>query len=276
MRLAFSTRPFSDRSLTEAIRTIGSLGYDGVEIVADFPHALPAHVTPAVLDLVKGAIRDEGLRLPAVSALGLTPGPSVLGASWIDDDPVARNERYRYTLDCIRMAGTLGAEFVLTPAGGPWSGGPGPARSRALDGFEQNLRRLTPFAEEFGVTLLVSPGPGLLVETSLQLRHLLESLDHPVIRGALDVGHALGRGEDPAAIVRDLGPWLPYFRVADAPPSGEHLHLAPGRGAVDYAELGRALRERRFRGFLTANVRAFDETIDAAAKESIDVLKQRL
>jgi sugar phosphate isomerase/epimerase len=41
MKLAFSTNAFKKYSLEESIRAIANIGYEGVEILADVPHAYP-------------------------------------------------------------------------------------------------------------------------------------------------------------------------------------------------------------------------------------------
>ncbi|MGA9152358.1 MAG: hypothetical protein WBZ36_17420 [Candidatus Nitrosopolaris sp.] len=41
MKLAFSTNAFKKYSLKDSIRRISKIGYKGVEILADIPHAYP-------------------------------------------------------------------------------------------------------------------------------------------------------------------------------------------------------------------------------------------
>jgi sugar phosphate isomerase/epimerase len=41
MHLAFSTNAFKKYSLEESIRAIANIGYEGVEILGDVPHAYP-------------------------------------------------------------------------------------------------------------------------------------------------------------------------------------------------------------------------------------------
>jgi len=42
MRLAFSTNAYLKFSFTEAVARLARIGYAGVEIMADVPHAWPA------------------------------------------------------------------------------------------------------------------------------------------------------------------------------------------------------------------------------------------
>jgi sugar phosphate isomerase/epimerase len=276
LKIAFSTRPFSDRALTEAIRTIASLGYDGVEILADFPHAYPDHVTPAVLDLVRGVAEETGIRIVGVSAITMGARGDSLGPSWVDRDPATRQERFRYTVDCIRMAGAIDTDVVLVPAGGPWHPAIGVPEAHAFDWLEQGIRRLIPFAEEFGVSILLEPGPGLLVPDTRRLRHLVRRIDHPSIAASLEIGHAFSGGESPERSIAELGPRLRYVHLEDVPATREHMHLVPGRGAVDLEAVARALREEMYTGVVAIDVSTFDEGPEAAAAESLDVLRTHL
>src|ERR1700756_1750123 len=54
MHLAFSTNAYLKYSFAEAVRRLAAIGYAGVEIMADVPHAWPAYL----LDEQKQAIRD--------------------------------------------------------------------------------------------------------------------------------------------------------------------------------------------------------------------------
>ena len=42
MKLAFSTNAYLKYSFAEAVRRLAGIGYTGVEIMADVPHAWPA------------------------------------------------------------------------------------------------------------------------------------------------------------------------------------------------------------------------------------------
>ena len=53
MQLAFSTNAYLNYSFAEAVKRLGAIGYQGVEVMADVPHAWPA----CLLDEQKEAIR---------------------------------------------------------------------------------------------------------------------------------------------------------------------------------------------------------------------------
>jgi sugar phosphate isomerase/epimerase len=276
MEMAFTTRAFSDRALTDAIRALGAIGYDGVEIIADFPHAFPAHTTADVLERVSDAIAESRVNVTTVNAVTMGARGEALGPSWVDRDEALRQERVLYTIDCIRMAGTLGAGKVILPAGGPWRIGGGVPEARAYDWLEQGLRRIAPVAEECGVIALLEAGPGWLIQDSKRLQHVVQRLNHPAIACCLEVAHAFSRGEDPAEAVACLGPSLLHVHLEDVPWTREHMHQLPGRGAIDLPALADALRRNHYTGQISVDLYDYEDTPDAAAAETLEVLRTRL
>src|SRR5690349_21593071 len=81
MKLAFSTNAYLKFSFQEAVRRLAGIGYRGVEIMADVPHAWPA----CLLDEHKRAIREALTLARELGAPCITTepgGPVEPGASW--------------------------------------------------------------------------------------------------------------------------------------------------------------------------------------------------
>ena len=55
MKLAFSTNAYLNHSFAETCRRLAVIGYLGVEVMADVPHAWPAYLLPEQ----KQGIRDS-------------------------------------------------------------------------------------------------------------------------------------------------------------------------------------------------------------------------
>jgi len=53
MKFAFSTNAFKKYSLKDAINTIYEIGYDGIEILCDIPHAYPKTLTDTDINEIK-------------------------------------------------------------------------------------------------------------------------------------------------------------------------------------------------------------------------------
>ena len=67
MRLAFSSNAYLNYSFAEAARRIAAIGYRGIEVMADVPHAWPAYILP---ELTSGGNIAKSI---AVSRLNRSP-----------------------------------------------------------------------------------------------------------------------------------------------------------------------------------------------------------
>ena len=62
MKLAFSTNAYLKHSFAEAARRLAAIGYGGVEIMADVPHAWPACLLDEQKEAIRGALAENGLQ----------------------------------------------------------------------------------------------------------------------------------------------------------------------------------------------------------------------
>src|SRR5690606_23532619 len=88
-----------------------------------------------------------------------------------------------------------------------------------------------------------------------------------------DVGHGAVLGEDPAAAVRTLGPYLSNVHLEDIK-GRMHKHLMFGEGDIDFKALFAALREIGYRGDLTPDLYPFKDRAPWAARESAEFLRR--
>ncbi len=198
MRLAFSTNAYLRYPFDEAADRIAAIGYQGLELLADVPHAWPA----GLLDGPKRGIRDamarNGLAFSNVNAFMMNAINDYRQPYWypsfIEPDPHYRRVRIDHTRRALSLCAELGAPHITTEPGGPIA--PGQSRQEAVDLFVEALKPLAEHAHEEGVLLLIEPEPGLLVETTDQYLEVAERVDAPSIGLNFDVGHAFCVGED--------------------------------------------------------------------------------
>ena len=119
MKFAFSANAFLRFDILETIKIISSIGYTGIEIMADIPHAFPLDLTPTRIREIRTALRDHGLAVSNVNAFMHRADGDMYHPSWIESDPVLRAKRMDYTLRCIELAAELGASNISTEPGGP-------------------------------------------------------------------------------------------------------------------------------------------------------------
>ncbi len=282
MKLAFSSNAFRAFPIEETIAIVSGIGYDGIELMCDSPHAWPPDMTPARLESIRGALDRHRLGLSNLNAFMMCgyrhPGTGREGTfhwpSWVDPDPAVRHARIDHTIQCVEMAAALGAKTVSTEPGGPVEGRPRADVSRL---FAQGLKRAARRASELGVTLLVEPEPGLLIERGREYEEFAR--DYMAFPGAglnFDMGHFFCVGEDPAALIRGVGRKALHFHLEDIAADRVHFHLPPGEGAMDFPAVFAALRDIGYAGWVTIELYPFQKDSPEVAKRAFDRIRPLL
>ena len=222
----------------EAARRIKALGYEGLELMADVPHAWPAGLLEGPKRASGRRWRENGLAFSNVNAFMMHAigdhRQQYWHPSYIEPDPNYRRVRIDHTLRALELCAELGAPHITIEPGGPLE--PGGSHQEAIDLFVEVLKPLADHAAKAGVGLLIEPEPGLIVETTDQYLEVADRVDAPSIGLNFDVGHAFCVGEDlPTAIAR-LAPHIRHYHVEDIAATRVHHHLVPGTGAIDFAE----------------------------------------
>src|SRR5687767_11501614 len=143
--LAFSTNAFKQNTLEEAIDAIAAIGYSGVELMADVPHAYPATLDNPRRARVKQQIRDRQLVVSNINAFTLFACGDTYHPTWIEDDESLRQRRIDHTLGAIQLAHDFECRTISLQPGGPLIG---TALSRQLAGelFAHGLEQVLPTA----------------------------------------------------------------------------------------------------------------------------------
>ena len=68
MKLAYSSNAYRRYSVQETIDRVASLGYDGIELMADVPHAWPRTTSNAEIDRIRRRLENRGLNISNVNA----------------------------------------------------------------------------------------------------------------------------------------------------------------------------------------------------------------
>lgn len=275
IRLAFSTNAYLRFSFAEAAERIAALGYEGLELMADVPHAWPAGLLASSKQAIRDAMTHRNLAFSNVNAFMMNAIADARQPYWypsfIDPEPNYRQVRIDHTRRALSLCAELGAPHITTEPGGPLA--PGQSRQEAIDLFVEVLKPLAEHAHNVGVLLLIEPEPGLLLETTDQYLEVAERLNSPSIGLNFDVGHAYCVSEDIPAAIKKLAPQIRHFHVEDISAERVHHHLVPGMGAIDFAEVFKAIQGIGYNGWVTVELYPFVEDPDAAAREAYRVLK---
>ncbi|HEX2487546.1 MAG TPA: sugar phosphate isomerase/epimerase family protein, partial [Nitrososphaeraceae archaeon] len=198
MLLSFSSNAFKKFSLDTAIREIAKIGYKGVEILCDLPHAYPPEFSKEQAKKIKNLISNLNIGISNLNAFTLYAVGDVYHPSWIENDNNLREIRVKHTIDCIYLAKKLGAKNLSTEPGGPINIKKNKIESNIqLKIFADGLKKVKSIAEENDVKILVEPEPSLLIENSQQFLQLMKTISSDYVKLNFDIGHFYCVKEDP-------------------------------------------------------------------------------
>jgi sugar phosphate isomerase/epimerase len=274
MKLAFSTNAYMRFPFEEAARRIGALGYRGLELMADVPHAWPNGLLEGPKRAIVEAMRANGLEFSNVNAFMMNAVNDHRQPYWypsfLEPDPGYRRVRIDHTRRALELCKELGAPHITTEPGGPLAEG-----QSWEDGARMFVEALKPLAErahDLGVMLLIEPEPGLLVETTEQYEEIAGRLNAPSIGLNFDIGHAYCVDEDIPRQIRRLKGQIRHFHVEDIASDRRHHHLVPGTGAIPFGPIFEAIRETGYDGWITVELYPFVDDPDEAARGAREVL----
>jgi sugar phosphate isomerase/epimerase len=271
MQFAFSTNAYLKFSFAEAVRRLARIGYRGVEVMADVPHAWPAFLLDEQKQGLRDALARHGLAISNVNAFMMhavnDARQRYWHPSWIEPDRHYRQVRIDHTTRALTLARELGAPCITTEPGGPVE--PGGSWRDALRLFVEGLKPVAEHAEKEGVLLLVEPEPGLLIETADQFLEFMQHIDSPAVGLNFDIGHAYCVGDDPATTIPRVAPYIRHFHLEDIAATRVHHHLIPGDGAIDFAAALRAIRSIGYKGWVTVELYPYVEDPDEAARRAL-------
>ena len=271
MKLAFSSNAFRRYSLSDTMRIIAAAGFEGIEIMADIPHAYPPHLAESDILDIRQSLEENRLNISNINAFMLHAIGDTYHPSWTESNPALRAMRIDYTLQCIDLARLLGAATLSTEPGGPLGVAP---REHDLHIFREGLAIVEPKAREAGIRVLIEPEPGLLIENSSQFKKLFEKLDPEIFGLNFDIGHFFCVGEDPVLLVRELRNCIHHFHLEDIAETREHHHLMPGKGAIDLRRVLEAIDSIDYSGFVTVELYTYEDNADEATREAFAYLER--
>jgi sugar phosphate isomerase/epimerase len=268
MKLAFSSNAYLRFSFNDAAKKISKLGYQGIEIMADVPHAWPAFMLEEQKQGIRDSLKSNNLEISNINSFMMhavnDSRQRYWYPSWIEPDKHYRQIRIDHTMRCLTMAKELGAPCITTEPGGPVEAGA--SWNAGLKLFVEMLKPVIEHAEKEGVLLLIEPEPGLLIETADQFLEFMGHIKSPMVGCNFDIGHSYCVGDDPASTIPRLAKYIKHFHLEDIASTRVHHHLIPGDGAIDFKAAIEAIKAIGYKEWVTIELYPYVEDPDQAAK----------
>ncbi len=270
MKLAFSSNAYMHFSIEDTIDKIADLGYTGIEILADVPHAWPANLLEERKQSIRERLAGRKLTIANINAFMMNavadPRQPYWHPGWTDPDPHYRAIRREHTKRALHLAKEIGALNITTEPGGHLA--PGQTWQDAAAIFYDELMPCIELAEKLEVLLLIEPEPELLIEKFGEYLQFVERIKSPWVGLNFDIGHAYCVSEDPQDWVEKMAPYTRHYHFEDISATRVHRHLIPGHGAIDFGATLKAIQQTGYDGWITVELYPYIDNPDNAAREA--------
>lgn len=278
MKLAFSSNAYLNYSIEAAIENIAALGYQGIEILADVPHAWPAGLLDESKQSIRSALARHGLEISNVNAFMMNavgdPRQPYWHPGWTDPDPHYRAIRRQHTLRALQLAADIHAPHITTEPGGLLA--EGQTWKQAAKIFRDELLPCIERAESLQIPILIEPEPELLIERFEQFLEFAESIDSPMLGLNFDIGHAFCVEQNPQDWIEPMQEFTKHYHFEDIASTRVHKHLIPGHGAIDFEATLSAIARTTYDGWITVELYPYIDNPGGAAQEALMVLTRAM
>ena len=270
MKTGFSSNAFTKINLFDGIEILSKIGYDGIEIVLDSPHAfLP--LKKEQINEIQNTIKKNNLEITNLNSntvSGWSPSnENPFEPSLSNKNQKLRNWRISYTKNAIDLASMLNSPSVCITSGLLHSLN----FSEELDFFKNSLTLLGDYAEQKQILLSIEYEPGLLINNSEDVWNLISN-DYSNIGLNLDTCHVAVLGENISEIIKKFGKKIFHTHLSDCK-NNVHFHLIPGLGDIDFKEVYDSLKKIGYDGYLTAELYPYTDNPEEAASKAFIYLK---
>ena len=236
--------------ISDFIRICAQLGLDGVEITG-VDEAVCAS-KEGVHGSVEGALEETGLTVSSYN----------LNVPLLSADETERTEAWRAFREGLGRAGALRARQVMLFLGPLEYTDPDRERKRWIE----VCKTCAAYAEAEGILLTtenVGFPRGIPVRgKAAHMREIVEGVDSPFFRLTFDTGNFVMAGEDPAANLRELVPFVAHVHLKDVAHrvgvviekvagGSRYTEVAIGTGIIDFQPIFEELKMRGYAGSLS-------------------------
>ena len=248
MKKSINVWSFVGKTNREAMKLAKDAGFEGIELALNATGDLSMESTAEDLAGLKAYAEELGIKIPSLSS-GLCWGDSLTS-----DDPAERQRAHDMVVQQIKCAAALGAETVLVVPGSvsvefvperpviPYD----VAYDRALE----EIRKLVPVAEEYGVEIGIENVWNKMLLSPLEMRQFIDAVGSEKVGVYFDTGNVVYSGY-PEHWIRILGKRIKkvHFKDYRRNPGGLNAFVDLLAGDVDWKEVMKAFEDIGYDGW---------------------------
>ena len=248
MKKSINIWSFIGKNNREAMTLAKDAGFEGIELALDAAGEISAEATDEQLQALKDYAQELGIRIPSLSS------SLCWGDSLTSDDPAERQRAHDMIVQQIRCAKALGAETVLVIPGSvsvefvPER--PVIAYDVAYDRALEEIKKLVPVAEEYGVEIGIENVWNKFLLSPLEMRQFIDAVGSDMVGVYFDVGNVVYSGY-PEQWIRILGSRIKkvHFKDYRRNPGGLNAFVDLLAGDVDWKAVMAAFKEIGYEGW---------------------------
>jgi len=273
MKLGYSTNAYTKKSLSYAIKSISQIGFDGIELVLDFPHAfLPLKkfsIEQIKTNLQKHKMQVANLNVNTVLGWHKEKSHSnKFEPSLSNLNSKLRNWRLYYTKMAIDLAQQLDSTSICLASGQIKNGD----KRQSMQFFAESIEELAIYAEQKDIKIGIEYEPGLVIGSANDAFTIIRK-DFKNLGLNLDICHAVVLGENISEIIKKFNTKIFHTHISDCK-NKVHFHLIPGLGDIDFEKFLRELTRIGYNGYLTAELYPYNDKPEYAGKQAFNFLKK--
>lgn len=119
--------------------------------------------------------------------------------------------------------------------------------------FVDTIKRGVKIAGDYGLFFTIEPRVGETISNTDAMLRLLEAVNENNFGAVLDCGHLHAQKELLPLSIEKLGKKIMYVHISDND-GRDNLHLAPGKGTIDWDGVFEALKKHKFNGYFAIDV----------------------
>ena len=266
MKLAVCNEFFEGWEVEQVFDYAAEIGCDGVEIA------------PFTLASTVGRISSR--RRTAIRKAAERAGVEVVGLHWLlvkpaglhisHPDAKVRKRTQEYMKALIRFCSDIGGKVMIHGSPQQRQVERGWDRDACWDRAADVFAGCTDLLKEVGVTYCIEPltsGETNFITSVGDALRMVAAVDHPNFQTMVDCKAASAETKPHVDVIAEAGKAMRHVHVNDPNRRG------PGFGALDFAPILRALRDRAYDGYVSVEVFVFDPDPRTIAARSIGYLK---